>query len=179
MNPELEQLAYPIGRFAAPESYTDSDLQQWISVIESCPAWYDAVIENMDEAQLRTPYRPDGWDSIQVIHHVADSHMNAYVRLKLALTEDTPTIKPYDEKAWAILPDVYEVPVNVSTTLIHALHRRWTAILRGMQAADWTKSYFHPEQKTEMPLWKMTAMYAWHCRHHFTQIRKLRTRRGW
>lgn len=179
MTEETEQLAYPIGRFQRPEVYDETLLNQWISKIEAAPKWYDYVIENLDEAQLNTPYRPGGWNAVQVIHHVADSHMHAYCRLKLALTEDHPVIKPYEEKLWADLPDVREVPVNVSVTLIHALHRRWAATLRNMKPEEWGRAYFHPEQNRSVPLWEMTAMYAWHSKHHFEHIFRLRERMGW
>lgn len=180
MNPEQpEQLAYPIGRFEIPVEYGAAERNKWISVLEASPKWYDYSIENLDEAQLNTPYRPGGWTVIQVIHHLADSHMNGYTRLKLALTEDNPTIKPYDEKRWAELPDVKEVPLNISITLIHALHRRWVATLRKLEAAEWERTYYHPEAGRSIPLWEMTASYAWHCRHHFEHIMKLRERMGW
>lgn len=179
MNPELEQLAYPIGRFEVPDGYEEASLNQWISKIEAAPNWYDYVIENMDEAQLNTPYRPGGWTVIQVIHHIADSHMNGYIRLKLALTEQSPDIKPYNEKLWADLPDVQSVPINVSTTLIHALHRRWAAVLRSLKPEDWERTYYHPEQQKSIPLWEMTASYAWHCKHHFEHIFRLKERMGW
>jgi len=175
----LEELAYPIGRFSPPGAYDNTLLAGWTDVIASCPAWYDAIIENLDEAQLKTPYRPGGWNIIQVIHHVADSHMNAYIRLKMMLTEDTPVVKPYNEKLWSELPDIYEVPVNISLTLIHSLHRRWVAVLRNLGAEDWNREYYHPEQEQHIPLWIMTAMYAWHCRHHFEHIRGLRDRMHW
>jgi hypothetical protein len=175
----LETLSYPIGRFNPPQGYSATDVQQWIAVIAAAPSWYDAVIENLDEAQLRTPYRDGGWDMIQVIHHVADSHMNAYVRLKQTLTEQAPVIKPYNEKAWALLPDIYDVPVNISITLMHALHRRWVATLNGLAEGDWKRTYFHPEQNTHIALWHMTAMYAWHSQHHFRQLLNLRQRKQW
>lgn len=179
MEDTIEQLAYPIGRFEAPSAYDDTLLQQWTGKIEAAPNWYDYVIENLDEAQLQTVYRPGGWTMAQVIHHVADSHMNAYVRLKLALTEEEPSIKPYDEALWALLPDVSSVPVNVSITLLHAMHRRWVAVLRELSPEQWKRSYYHPEQQSLFPIWKMTAMYAWHSRHHFEQLFRLRERMSW
>ena len=175
----LEQLAYPIGKFEAPAQPSEKDIAKWIRKLEHVPKWYDAIIENLDEEQLNTRYRPNGWTINQVIHHVADSHMNAYIRIKLALTEDTPTIKPYAENLWAELPDVQAVPVNVSITLIHALHRRWIEIFKNMTQADFVKCYFHPEQNRKVPLWEALAMYAWHGEHHFEQINRLRQRRNW
>ncbi len=175
----LEQIKYPIGRYKAPTEFTPQLINEWISAIEAMPSWLDPCIENLDEAQLEVPYRDGGWNSRQVIHHIADSHMNAYIRLKLALTEDNPIIKPYDENKWAVLTDVETVPVNISITLLHAMHRRWAAMLRSMGHEDWGRTYFHPEQNKSVPIWQMTALYAWHGRHHMEQIRSLRERMGW
>lgn len=173
------QLAYPIGHFTAPEKHYPEMQREWIEAIAALPSWLDVCIENLDEAQLDTPYRPGGWTVNQVIHHLADSHMNAYIRLKLALTEESPVIKPYEEKLWAEMPDVSIIPVNVSITLLHALHRRWVATLNNMAESDWERSYFHPEHERYVPLWEMTDLYAWHGRHHMEQIRTLRNRMGW
>jgi DinB family protein len=176
MNTDMEQLKYPIGRYQKADSYTPELLKEWISVLQALPSWMDACIENLDEHQLQVPYREGGWTIQQVIHHVADSHMNAYVRVKLALTEDNPTIKPYREAAWAELADTKVVPVNVSVTLIHALHRRLVAVLQHMQPSDWERSYYHPEHERNVPLWEVVGMYAWHSRHHTEHIRRLRER---
>lgn len=175
----LEQLKYPIGRFQRPESYTAESLNDWMNILEALPQWLDICIENLDEQQLHVPYREGGWNTQQVIHHVADSHMNAYVRLKLALTEDNPQIKPYEEALWAELPDTQLVPVNISLTLIHALHRRWTVLLRQLQPEQWERTYYHPEHTRNVPVWEMTALYAWHSRHHMEHIRGLRERMNW
>jgi hypothetical protein len=174
-----DALRYPIGPFTAPEAFVAEDAPVWISAIEALPLWLDAIIENLDAHQLETPYRPGGWTMVQTIHHLADSHMNAFVRLKLALTEERPVIKPYEEARWAETPEIHSVPVNVSITLLHALHRRWVAILQSLEPASWQRSYFHPEQQREVPLWEMTAMYAWHCRHHMEHLRRLKERMGW
>jgi len=179
MQDALEQLRYPIGKYQKPEKFIPEQKDEWIHPIAALPGWLDACIENLDEHQLKTPYRPDGWTPIQTIHHIADSHMNAYIRLKLALTEDIPYVKPYAEALWAELPDVHIIPVNVSLTLLHALHRRWVAVLKNMHPADWERAYYHPEHKKNVPLWDMTAMYAWHGRHHMEQIRHLRQRMNW
>ncbi|MBC7423468.1 MAG: putative metal-dependent hydrolase, partial [Ferruginibacter sp.] len=136
-------------------------------------------ILNLDESQLNTPYRPDGWNVKQLVHHVADSHMNAYIRFKLALTENNPTIKPYDEAAWANLIDTQQVPINVSLTLLHALHVRWVALIRGMSTEDWNRTVYHPEQKKEITLWDLLGMYSWHGRHHTAHITNLRQRNNW
>jgi hypothetical protein len=177
--PELEELRYPIGPYNRPDSYTPGDIAAWMAVIEALPLWMDVCIENLDAAQLDTPYRPGGWTINQTIHHLADSHMNAFIRLKLALTEVNPSIKPYEEALWAETPEMTTVPVNVSITLLHALHRRWVALLKGFNEEDWLRTYYHPEQKREFPIWDMTAMYAWHSRHHMEHIRRLRERMGW
>lgn len=179
MTTDLETLRYPIGKYHKPESHTPELRAEWISILEALPSWMDVVIENLDEAQLQTEYRPGGWTVNQVIHHLADSHMNAYVRVKLALTEDNPQIKPYKEELWAKLPDSQMVPVNVSVTLLHALHRRWVATLKAMTESDWDRTYFHPESQRNVPLWEVAALYAWHSRHHTEHIRKLRERMGW
>lgn len=175
----LEQIKYPIGRYKAPTEFTPQLINGWIAAIEALPSWLDPCIENLDEAQLETPYRDGGWNARQVIHHLADSHMNAYIRLKLALTEDNPVVKPYDENLWSELYDVKTVPVNISITLLHALHRRWVAQLGSLSDTDWKRTYFHPEQNKSVPIWQMTALYAWHGRHHMEQIRSLRERMGW
>jgi hypothetical protein len=179
MDESLEQLKYPIGRYDAPERYDEELLSAWISAIEALPKWLDLCIENLDAEQLHIPYRPGGWNINQVIHHIADSHMNAYIRMKLALTEENPVIKPYDEKLWADLPDVEATPVNVSITLLHALHRRWGQLLRNMNKEDWDRCYYHPEQERYIPLWEVADTYAWHGRHHMEQIRQLRERMNW
>ncbi|MEI8278715.1 MAG: putative metal-dependent hydrolase [Bacteroidota bacterium] len=179
MEQNLEQLKYPIGRFQRPEQYSSQTIQKAIAIIEAVPSWLDVCIENLDRVHLETPYRPDGWTIEQVVHHMADSHINAYVRLKLALTEDGPVINPYNENLWAQLPDVKNVPVNVSVTLLHALHRRWVSILNNMQPSDWERTYYHPDQQRYVPLWEMTELYAWHGRHHVEHIVNLRRRMNW
>lgn len=176
---DIEQAMYPIGRYQPIQEDKPELHNEWITMIEATPSWLDPVIENLDEAQLAVPYRPNGWNSKQVIHHIADSHMNGYIRIKLALTENNPAIKPYDENKWSELPDVSKEPVNVSITLLHALHRRWATTLRNLPPEAWHKSYFHPEHNASVPIWSMTHHYVWHGRHHMEQIRALRTRMGW
>lgn len=179
MSETLEQIRYPIGRFEIPDKHHAEMQPEWIAAIEALPGWLDHCVENLDAAHLEVPYRENGWNTRQVIHHLADSHLNAYIRLKLILTEDTPIIKPYDENLWAELPDVEIVPVNVSITLLHALHRRWGQTLRNLEPADWERTCFHPEHDRKIPLWELTDQYAWHGRHHMEQIRRLRERMGW
>jgi len=174
-----ESLRYPIGRYQRPDKFDIGELPEWLAVLRALPSWMDACIENLDAAQLDVPYRPGGWTIMQVVHHVADSHMNAYVRLKLALTEEQPVICPYNEEAWALLPDVTAVPVNVSVTMLHTIHRRMVAVMEQMSPADWERCYFHPQHQRLFPLWEMAALYVWHSRHHTAHITQLRDRMGW
>ena len=175
----MEHQRYPTGRYERPERYTQPLLNEWIGNIEALPSWLDVCIENLDAAQLQAPYREGGWTIQQVIHHVADSHMNAYIRLKLTLTEDNPTVKPYEEKLWAELADVQAVPVNISITLLHALHRRMVAQLRSLAPGELDRTYYHPDMKRNVPIWELVALYSWHSRHHMSQIRSLRERMNW
>jgi hypothetical protein len=135
-------------------------------------------VRGLDEGQLRTPYRPDGWSVRQVVHHIPDSHMNAFVRFKLALTEEAPTIKPYDEAAWANVADTARTPIDVSLTLLDALHARWVILLEALAPADFSRRLFHPEQGPIDLEW-MLQQYAWHGHHHIAQIAGLKQREGW
>ncbi len=173
-----EDLRYPIGKYE-PQPYSDRLKAEWIGDIRNLPALLEQTIQNLDEAQLQTPYREGGWTVHQVVHHVADSHMNAYIRFKLALTEDIPVIKPYDEAAWALLSDVRNLPVNISLTLLHALHKRWHEILINTKDPEWSRAVFHPEQKRQLTIWEMLGSYAWHGRHHVAHVNSLRERMGW
>ena len=179
MENNTEHLQYPIGRYSKPDALTPGLMQEWIKVLQVLPSWMDTCIENLDEQQLHVPYREGGWTIQQVVHHVADSHMNAYIRIKLALTEDNPTVKPYDEKAWAELADTRLVPVNISVTLLHTIHRRLVVLLQNLQPGDWERTYYHPEHKRNFPVWEVVALYAWHSRHHTEHIRQLRERMNW
>lgn len=169
---------YPIGRFDRPAQLNDRDRAAATDVIAGTPAALRAAVAGLTPAQLGTPYRDGGWTVRQVVHHVPDSHLNAYIRLKLALTEDNPTIKPYDEAAWAVLPDVATVPIDVSLTLLEAVHTRWVALLRTMVPALWARTFNHPEMGI-MRLDQFAAMYAWHGRHHVAHVTALRERMGW
>lgn len=174
----LQDLSYPIGKYI-PQSFSQPLLQEWLLDIENLPSQLEYAITNLDEAQLETPYRPGGWTVKQLVHHVADSHMNAYIRFKLALTEDNPVIKSYNQDAWAKLKDTENLPVNISLTLLHALHKRWHEVLVHMQEEDWNKTVYHPEYKKEMTLWYLLGMYAWHSKHHVAHVKALREREGW
>ena len=173
-----EDLKYPIGKYIA-QPFSEKLLGEWLIDTKNLPQHLENSILNLDEAQLNLTYRDGGWTLKQVVHHVGDSHMNAYIRFKLGLTEDNPTIKPYDEVAWAKMKDTQNLPVNISLTLLHALHARWYEILRHLHEADLSRTIFHPEHKKEMTLWFLLGMYAWHGRHHTAHITSLRERMGW
>ncbi len=173
-----EDLRYPIGKYIV-QPFSEKLLGEWLTDIKNLPQHLENAILNLDEAQLNTPYRDGGWTVKQVVHHVADSHMNAYIRFKLRLTEDSLVIKPYDENAWAQMPDTQNLPVNISLTLLHALHIRWHEVLKNMSMDDLDKIAFHPEHKKEMTLWFLLGMYAWHGRHHTAHVTSLRERMGW
>ena len=170
--------SYPVGKFAAPASYTAESRAKMIAEIAAAPAALRAAVSGLTPAQLETPYREGGWTVRQVAHHVPDSHLNAYVRMRLALTEDSPTVKPYDEARWAELPDVKSVPVEVSLALLEPLHTRWVALLKAMTPAQWARTYKHPEYGQVTMEWVL-AQYSWHGRHHVAQITGLRERKGW
>jgi uncharacterized damage-inducible protein DinB len=169
---------YPIGKFEAPASITPAQRTQLIDAIAAAPAAMRAAVTGLKPAQLDTPYREGGWTVRQVAHHVADSHMNAYVRIRLALTEENPTVKTYDEAKWAELPDARTLPPEVSLALLEVLHERWVTLLRSFTAAQWARTYAHPEYGKVNMEWVL-AQYAWHGRHHTAQITTLRAQRGW
>jgi len=171
-------LRYPIGKFKWEGRTTDEQRPSFIGEIESAPARLRNAVKGLSDQQLDTPYRPGGWTLRQVVHHVPDSHMNAYVRFKLALTEDNPTIKPYEEARWAELTDGRTAPVEVSLTLLDSLHHRWVSLLRSLTPADWERLFRHPELGP-MTLEKNLALYAWHGKHHVAHITSLRDRMGW
>lgn len=173
-----EELKYPIGKYIA-QPFSEKLLGEWLTDIKNLPQHLENAVLNLDEAQLNTPYREGGWTVKQVVHHVADSHMNAYIRFKLRLTEDSLIIKPYDENAWAQMPDTQNLPINISLTLLHALHIRWYEVLRNMSREDLDKIAFHPEHKKEMSLWFLLGLYAWHGRHHTAHVTSLRERMKW
>ena len=175
----VTDIRYPIGPFALPADTGDAARRRWIDEISRAPAALRAAVDGLTPAQLDTPYGEGGWSPRQIVHHVADSHMNAYIRFKLALTENAPTIAPYDQASWAMLHDTARVPVDTSLALLDALHERWVAILRGMTPSDFERGYTHPEHRRVVPLVEATAMYAWHGRHHAAHITGLRKRNGW
>lgn len=175
----IQDNRYPIGLFSYDGDSSRGTIDASIADIEALPEQLRKSVAGLNETQMNTPYRDGGWTPRQVVHHVADSHMNAYVRCKLALTEDAPTIKPYNESDWAKLPDVSAVPVDVSLDLLDALHERWVALFRAMSDADFERCFVHPEHKRIVPLRELAALDAWHGRHHTAHIKALRERNGW
>ena len=167
---------FPIGRFAFDGDVSEGARAARIADIEAAPRLLRAELERLSPAQLDTPYRDGGWTPRQVVHHVPDSHMNAYVRFKLALTEDAPTIKPYDEARWAELPDSRDTPIDVSLALLDALHHRWVTLIRAMSPADFSRTFVHPEHGRAMSLDQTLALYAWHGKHHVGHVRLARER---
>lgn len=178
----MSDLRYPIGNFewSQPESEEQSakDRVQYIEVLAKLPVQMRTAVQGLGAEQLDTPYRPEGWSVRQVVHHVPESHMNAYIRFKLALTEEQPQIKPYNEADWAKLPDNNITPIEVSLQLLAALHSRWVDVLQTMRPSDFGRTLYHPERGV-LTLDRMLAMYAWHSSHHLAHITSLRERMGW
>jgi len=169
---------YPIGRFQGEENLTDAGRNEMIDEIAALPATLGAAVAGFDEKKFDTPYREGGWTVRQLVHHIADSHINAYVRFKLALTEDEPTIKTYKQESWAEAADSRTAPAEVSLSLLDGVHRRWAILLRAMSAADFARKFNHPEHG-KMTLERLLGLYAWHGRHHTAHITSLRERNGW
>jgi len=165
---------YPIGRFEWSGAANSADRRRWMEEIAQTPAQLRAAVAGLTEEQLETPYREGGWTIRQVAHHLADSHINSYVRFRLALTEDSPIIKPYDEKRWADLPDARSGPLEPSLRLLESLHARWVELLRQLSPSDWDREFVHPEHSAASSLSRTLALYAWHGRHHIAQIRCVR-----
>ncbi|GAA4754285.1 YfiT family bacillithiol transferase [Flavisolibacter ginsenosidimutans] len=173
-----QDLRYPIGRYE-PKPFSQAQKEEWLTDIQFLPQALEHAVSNLDEAQLQTPYREGGWTVHQLVHHVADSHLNAYCRFKLGYTEEKPAIRTYEEKLWAETADVKTLPINVSLTLLHALHKRWYEFLKSFSDNDFARTVYHPEHKKEFTLWHLLGMYAWHGRHHAAHITSLRERKGW
>jgi hypothetical protein len=174
----MADLRFPIGKFTYNGTPTEEQKQKYLADIEQTPANIRKAVHGLSAQQLDTPYRPEGWTVRQLVHHVPDSHLNAYIRFKLALTEDEPTIKPYAEDRWAQLADTQATPVEVSLTMLDSLHDRLARLLRSLQPEDWKRTFRHPEMGL-MPLEKNLALYSWHGRHHVAHITALRERSGW
>lgn len=176
---DLEQLKYPIGKFTPPQTYGAKNLEHFFLTIENFPIRLRTEVSRLTNEQLDTPYRPEGWSIRQVVHHCADSHMNALMRFKLALTEDQPTIKPYAEHLVAELADTKVLNIEPSLRILEGVHARWTALLKSMHTRDFERKYFHPEHRKHFTLYEATASYAWHCEHHLAHIRTLKQSKGW
>ena len=174
----MEELRYPIGRYTPEGTVTLELMEQWIRELEAAPANLRTAVTGLTPEQLDTPYRPDGWTVRQVVHHVPDSHMNGYIRFRLALTEDQPIIKPYHEDLWANLHDAKYNPVEPSLALLEALHTRWCMLLRSLAPLDFKRAFRHPESG-DVSLEAALALYAWHGKHHVEHIARLRERMGW
>ena len=174
----MSDLRYPIDKYV-PVDYSEKQKEQWLADIKFLPQLIESAVSNLNEEQLQTPYREEGWTVHQLVHHIADSHMNAYIRFKLGYTEENPTIKTYEEKLWAQTADVKNLPINISITLLYALHSRWSEFLNSFSEADWLRTIYHPEHKKEMTLWFLLGLYSWHGRHHAAHITGLRERMGW
>ncbi|MBA3466806.1 MAG: putative metal-dependent hydrolase [Gemmatimonadaceae bacterium] len=175
----MTDLKYPVGKFDFDAPIAEADHARLIDEIAATPAALRAAVTGLSRDQLETRYRPGGWTVKQVVHHVPDSHMNAYSRFKLALTEDEPTIKPYDEAKWAELPDSQKVAAEVSLRLVEAIHERWVPLLRTMDSADFRRGFRHPDHGRVLTLQQVLGLYAWHGRHHVAHITTLRDREGW
>jgi hypothetical protein len=173
-----EDLRFPIGKFSWPESVSPEERRGYIERVAATPAKLRAAVAGLSAAQLDTPYREGGWTVRQVVHHVPDSHINSYTRYKFALTETEPTVKPYDEAAWALLSDTATTPVETSLCLLECLHARWVQLMNGMTEAEWKRTFLHPALGP-VTLEKNVALYAWHGDHHVEHIVALRRRMGW
>lgn len=176
--PTLQQLRYPIGTFQKPMEVTQEMLTEWMNDIENLPQLLRKAVEGLTQEQLLLPYRPEGWTIKQTVNHIADSHANALIRFKLALTENTPTIKPYEEQLWAELEDGKNAPIEWSLIMLEALHKRWVMLLKSMTDEQFSRLFMHPETKHLNALRIITGMYAWHGKHHTAHITALRKRMG-
>lgn len=174
----LENLKYPTGRFAPPENYDTDGRDNFIKDLANLPGQLKQETYGLSEEQINTPYRENGWTVRQLIHHIADSHMNSYARFKLGLTENKPTIKPYDQDAWVNSDDI-QLPISVSLDIINGVHQRLVALLNGVTEEGFNRTVVHPEQGKEISIDYLLAMYAWHSKHHLRHITALKERNGW
>lgn len=174
----LENLQYPIGRFDVDTLQHDEFVERNIFAIETFPIKLQNVVNLLDDLQLDTPYRPGGWTVRQLVHHIPDSHINAYIRFKWSLTEDNPHIKSYIQDSWAILPDSKQPP-HIALRLLSSLHDKWASLMKGMSEKDWERTFFHPEHDKTYSLKYCLGMYVWHGEHHLAHIKALMAREGW
>ena len=170
METNIEQLKYPIGKFIQPSVITAVEINNWIDIIREFPSRLRKEVESLNVEDLQKTYRPNGWTIAQVVHHLADSHINSFIRFKLALTEEKPTIKPYYENLWAELPDSKDYPIADSLKLLEGLHGRWVYLLRNLSIEEWDKEFIHPESGKTISLKTNLGIYAWHCEHHLAHI---------
>ncbi|WP_420768404.1 YfiT family bacillithiol transferase [Parageobacillus thermoglucosidasius] len=175
----MDDIRYPIGKFKAPETFREEEIKQWIADIRQAPAKLREAVSRLNEEQLNTPYRDGGWTVAQVVHHLADASMNAFLRTKWILTEDVPSIKPFEESEWAKTIEARSLPIEPSLLLLEGLHERWTRLLGSLCPEDFARTFYHEATKETVPLYVLTALYAWHVKHHTAQIISLRKRKGW
>ena len=178
-NDALESLKYPVGKFRFPENIPSSILKQWTERIARFPREMTELVSGLSDKQLDTPYRPDGWNIRQVVHHVGDSHMGSYTRFKWALTEDNPMIKTYDQDKWSDLPDTKFGPIKEALDFLTALHSKWVTLLHSLSSEQWERTFQHPEMKRTITLKQNLALYVWHCDHHYAHIKQLLISKGW
>lgn len=176
---QLHSLKYPIGTFSFPKEADADRINAWVLEIQEFPEKIESAVNTLNESQLDTAYRPEGWSIRQVIHHVVDSHLNSYIRFKWTLTESEPMIKVYDEKTWAEEPEASKGPIDISLDLLKSLHKRWTLVLKNLSEQDLQKAFTHPEMNRKIHLYQNIALYAWHCKHHLAHITNLKEREGW
>lgn len=178
-NSQSEKLKYPIGKFTYPDKIKKSDVNKMIKEIDKLPKRLKDAVKNLSEEQLNTAYRDGGWTVRQVIHHLADSHVNSYCRFRLALTEENPTIKPYVEAKWAELPDAKSLPVKFSLDLLKNLHKRWNVLLKSLDKDQLKRTFHHPDHNKDIRLDQTISLYAWHSNHHLAHINELKKRKNW
>lgn len=175
----IEKLKYPIGKFERPTVITKDIVKNWVAEISSFPKRLSSEVQHLTDEQLDTQYRPNGWTIRQVIHHCADSHMNSLIRLKLALTEEQPIIKPYFEERWAVLADSKDMPIAPSMKMIEGIHQRWTVLLNNLTEEQFSRTFIHPEHQKAVSVDENIGVYAWHCNHHLAHITATKGRYNW
>lgn len=174
-----KKIQYPIGEYTDPKTISDQDVDVFINTLKEFPGKLKNLVENLNDHQLDTPYRESGWTIRQLVNHLADSHLNSYIRFKLALTEDNPTIKPYNEKKWAELQDSFTIEIKPALTILKGLHKRWVYELRALTNRELESTFFHPEENRKISLRQSLAYYAWHCEHHLAHIKALKADIKW
>lgn len=176
---KLNQKQYPIGKFTNYPKIDDAAMDEYILILKDFPKKLKNLVQDWDDHQLDTPYREKGWTIRQLINHLADSHMNSYIRCKMALTEENPVVKPYNESAWAELQDSFSIDIKPSLQILSGLHKRWVHELRSLTNNEFESTFHHPEEHRTFTLRESIAYYAWHCEHHLSQIENLKNEKGW